>query len=222
VQLSKQGDTLRNIASIACWLFAASAFGQIATVTSLTVFRTACRSMGSASCFTGTIIYAILFLGTGNRVLKTAFGGWQLNAITTLQSGTPFNLSMNTDAANTSAQGPQRPDLLKTPVYDCGGGHLLACIDKSAFTVPGNIAQGIFAYGTIGARHSPRAEALGHGPLTVQDVFVHRARQVHVWMGDIQCLEPSFVQHSERKYRVRYLRQHHQYLGGLQGDAVRW
>ena len=100
--------------------------------------------------FTGTIIYAIPFFGTGNRVLKTAFGGWQLNAITTLQSGAQFNLSMNTDAANTSAQGPQRPDLLKTPAYDCGGGHLLACIDKSAFAVPGNIAHGIFAYGTMG------------------------------------------------------------------------
>jgi len=100
--------------------------------------------------FVATYIYDIPLFKNGSRLLKTAFGGWQINGITTLQSGTPFNLSMNTDAANTSAQGPQRPNLLKTPVYDCGSGHLLGCIDKSAFAVPGNIAQGIFAYGTAG------------------------------------------------------------------------
>jgi len=100
--------------------------------------------------FLATYIYAIPFPSTSNRVLKAAFSGWQINGITTLQGGTPFNLSMNTDAANTSSQGPQRPNLLKTPVYNCGAEHLTACIDKSAFAVPGNIAQGVFAYGNAG------------------------------------------------------------------------
>ena len=120
--------------------------------------------------FTGTIIYAIPFFGTANRILKTAFGGWQLNAIHTWQSGMPFNLSMNTDAANTSAQGPQRPDLLKTPVYECGGGHLIGCIDKSAFAVPGNIAQGIFAYGTMG-RNILRGPKLSDTDLSLFKTF---------------------------------------------------
>ena len=100
--------------------------------------------------FLATYIYAIPSPKTSNRLVKGALGGWQLNGITTLQGGTPFNLSMNTDAANTSSQGPQRPDLLKKPVYNCGAGHLIGCIDKSAFAVPGNIAQGIFAYGNAG------------------------------------------------------------------------
>ena len=100
--------------------------------------------------FIATYMYAIPFPASGNAFLKAAFSGWQLNGITTLQSGTPFNLSMNTDAANTSSQGTQRPNLLKTPVYDCGAGHLTGCIDKSAFAVPGNIAQGIFTYGNAG------------------------------------------------------------------------
>ncbi len=100
--------------------------------------------------FLATYMYAIPIPATTNKFLKTAFGGWQLNGITTLQGGTPFGLSMNTDAANTSSQGTQRPDLLKTPVYNCGAGHLIGCIDKSAFAVPGNIAQGIFAYGNAG------------------------------------------------------------------------
>ena len=77
-----------------------------------------------------TYIYSIPLFSTSSRFVKAAFGGWQINGITTLQGGTPFNLSMNTDAANTSSQGPQRPDLLKTPVYNCGAGHLIGCIDK--------------------------------------------------------------------------------------------
>jgi hypothetical protein len=100
--------------------------------------------------FMATYIYAIPFPASSSAFLKAAFSGWQLNGITTLQSGTPFSLSMNTDAANTSSQGTQRPNLLKTPVYDCGAGHLTGCIDKTAFAVPGNIAQGIFAYGNAG------------------------------------------------------------------------
>lgn len=100
--------------------------------------------------FLATYIYSIPRFTTSNRFLQSAFGGWQLNGITTLQGGTPFNLSMNTDAANTSSQGAQRPNLLKTPVWNCGAGHLIGCIDKSAFAVPGNIAQGIFAYGNAG------------------------------------------------------------------------
>src|SRR6185369_12103889 len=90
------------------------------------------------------------FFQTDNRILKSALGGWQINGITTLQGGLPFNLSMNTDAANTSSQGPQRPDVVKTPVLNCGAGHLIGCIDKTAFAVPGNISQGIFAYGNAG------------------------------------------------------------------------
>jgi hypothetical protein len=125
--------------------------------------------------FVGTIIYAIPFVATGNRFLKTAFGGWQVNAITTIQSGTPFNLSMNTDAANTSAQGPQRPNALKTPVYDCGAGHLLACIDKSAFAVPGNISQGIFAYGNMG-RNVLRGPRLSDTDLSLFKTFAVRER----------------------------------------------
>lgn len=120
--------------------------------------------------FVGTIIYEIPFPRTSNRLAKAAFAGWQLNAITTVQSGTPFNLSMNTDAANTSGQGTQRPDVVKTPVYRCGGGHLTACIDRSAFAVPGNIAQGIFAYGNLG-RNVLRGPGLSDTDLSLFKTF---------------------------------------------------
>jgi Carboxypeptidase regulatory-like domain/TonB dependent receptor-like, beta-barrel len=143
--------------------------------------------------FVGTIIYAIPFFSTGNSVLKTAFGGWQLNAINTWQSGMPFNLSMNTDAANTSAQGPQRPDLLKTPAYNCGGGHLIACIDKSAFAVPGNIAQGFFAYGTMG-RNILRGPRLSDTDLSLFKTFsfAERVKFTFRWEAFNVWNHPSF------------------------------
>jgi hypothetical protein len=59
----------------------------------------------------GTMIYAVPFFNTSNRFAKTAFSGWQGQRDLTFQGGVPFNLSMNTDAANTSAQGPQRPNV---------------------------------------------------------------------------------------------------------------
>jgi len=34
--------------------------------------------------FVGTIIYELPFFKSGNPILKTAFGGWQINAITTI------------------------------------------------------------------------------------------------------------------------------------------
>ena len=57
------------------------------------------------------------FFRVNSKLVNSVFGGWQLNGLTTLQSGTPFSLSMNTDAANTGANGPQRPDVLRRP---CG------------------------------------------------------------------------------------------------------
>ncbi len=122
--------------------------------------------------FVSTYIYEIPFFQTTNRALKTALGGWQVNGIITLQGGTPFNLSMNTDAANTSSQGVQRPNLLSTPVYSCGDGRLVACIDKSAFAVPGNISQGIFAYGNAGRN-------ILRGPhLFNTDMSIHKSFQI--------------------------------------------
>jgi hypothetical protein len=138
--------------------------------------------------FVATYIYQIPFFQTGNRIVKAALGGWQINGITTLQGGTPFNLSMNTDAANTSSQGVQRPDVVKTPVWNCGAGHLIACIDRTAFKVPGNIAQGIFAYGNAG-RNILRGPHLFNTDMslfksfkiTERVKFTFRAEAFNVW-----------------------------------------
>ena len=120
--------------------------------------------------------------------MKTAFGGWQVNGLFTLQSGTPFNLSMNTDAANTSSQGVQRPDLIKPPVWDCGAGRLTACINPTSFAVPGNVAAGIFAYGSMG-RNVLRGPHLFNWdmslhktfPITERVRFTFRAEAFNIW-----------------------------------------
>src|SRR5262249_53162518 len=92
-----------------------------------------------------TYIYEIPFFRTSQKWMTTAFGKWQLNGITTMQSGTPFGLTLNTDTANTSSQGTLRPDLVHAPSLNCGAGHLTACIDPSAFAVPT-----LYSYGNSG------------------------------------------------------------------------
>ncbi len=137
---------------------------------------------------TGTFIYEVPFFSTGSKAMKTAFGGWQVNGLFTLQSGTPFNLSMNTDAANTSSQGVQRPDLIKPPVWDCGAGRLTACINPTSFAVPGNVAAGIFAYGSMG-RNVLRGPHLFNWdmslhktfPITERIRFTFRAEAFNIW-----------------------------------------
>lgn len=119
---------------------------------------------------TGTAIYELPFFKNSAPVLRTMFSGWQINGILTLQSGTPFSLTLNTDTSNTSAQGPRRPDVLRTPVYDCGGHRLTGCIDRSAFAVPGNIAAGIFAYGNMG-RNTLRGPGLFNTDLSIFKTF---------------------------------------------------
>jgi hypothetical protein len=77
--------------------------------------------------------------------METAFGKWQINGITTMQSGAPFNVSISTDTANTSSQGTLRPNLVHAPTLNCGSGHLTGCIDATAFAVPA-----LYAYGNAG------------------------------------------------------------------------
>jgi hypothetical protein len=49
-------------------------------------------------------------------MLRNIFGNWQLNGITTLQSGIPMNVSIATDTAeNTSSSGTYRPNLVHAP-----------------------------------------------------------------------------------------------------------
>jgi hypothetical protein len=99
-----------------------------------------------------TFVYDIPFFAVSNPIVKGAFAHWQANGIVTLQSGLPFNVSTATDTANTAASGTYRPNLVKKPTADCGRGHLIGCIDATAFTVQDlyPISPANYAYGSAG------------------------------------------------------------------------
>ncbi len=99
--------------------------------------------------FVGTFVYEIPFFASAHPVLKGAFAKWQANGIVTLSGGLPFNVATGTDTANTAASGTYRPNLVHPATANCGRGHLIGCIDATAFTVadlypitPTNIAYG--------------------------------------------------------------------------------
>ena len=50
------------------------------------------------------------YMGSSNRFVDTVFGGWQLQTIVVLRSGTPYTPIVSTDVANTGV-GNQRPNL---------------------------------------------------------------------------------------------------------------
>ncbi|MBI2686080.1 MAG: TonB-dependent receptor [Acidobacteria bacterium] len=97
-------------------------------------------------------VYDIPFFANAHPVLKGALGAWQTNGTMILQSGLPFNVTTGTDTANTAASGSYRPNLVHAASADCGRGHLVGCIDATAFTVadlyPINPTN--FAYGNAG------------------------------------------------------------------------
>jgi hypothetical protein len=119
--------------------------------------------------FVGTLMYELPFFKHANPALRTAFGGWQVNAITTVQSGTPFNVTVSSDYANTSSQGTQRPNVLGKVSYQCDGDHLTACIDKSSFALPGDLTN-VFAYGNLG-RNAFRGPKLSSVDMSIFKTF---------------------------------------------------
>jgi len=114
--------------------------------------------------FVMSFVYDIPFLGTKNAFLNAAFAKWQMNGVITLQTGTPFNVSTGTDTANTASSGTYRPNLVGTATQNCGRGHLVGCIDPSAFSIAGlyPATPANFAYGNFGRNvfHGPGAETV--------------------------------------------------------------
>lgn len=90
-------------------------------------------------------VWEIPFFRGASHALRNAFGNWQINGITTLQSGIPINVTYGTDTANTSSGGSNRPNVVGTPSANCGDGHLTGCINAAAFAVPS-----LYTYGNAG------------------------------------------------------------------------
>lgn len=92
-----------------------------------------------------SFVYDIPFMKNANAFLRTTFGNWQFNGIVTAQSGMPFNVTYGTDTANTSGGGTNRPNVIGKASANCGRGHLVGCIDPSAFAIPA-----LYTYGNAG------------------------------------------------------------------------
>jgi hypothetical protein len=86
------------------------------------------------------------FRDSDNGLLKGVLGGWQVAGVTTLQSGTPLNVTIQPDRANIGI-GSQRPNLVNADVsFGCqpnpNGLGLVNCIDPTAFALPDQFTFG--------------------------------------------------------------------------------
>jgi hypothetical protein len=98
--------------------------------------------------FVASYIYDIPFFKDSTQpLLRHVVAGWQISGVTTVQSGTPVNITISTDRANIGITGQQRPDLIgPVPSLDCQTNsagttpvaqrELINCYDASAFALP--------------------------------------------------------------------------------------
>jgi hypothetical protein len=104
--------------------------------------------------FVASYIYDIPFLKSSSQpILKYVVAGWQVSGITTIQSGTPVNITLSTDQANIGITGQQRPDLVgAVPELNCqpnsaGATQVVQrqqinCYAASAFALPAQFTFG--------------------------------------------------------------------------------
>jgi len=82
-----------------------------------------------------SVVYDLPTLAGQTAFMRWTLGSWQLNGIFTAQTGQPFNVLISPDQANIG-RGNQRPDVIGKPSDNCGSGHLVNCIDSTAFALP--------------------------------------------------------------------------------------
>jgi hypothetical protein len=104
--------------------------------------------------FVASYLYDIPFLKESpNAFLKYVAAGWQISGVTTIQSGSPVNITFSQDLANIGITGLQRPDLVgAVPDLNCqpnsAGANdverrqLINCYDASAFALPSQFTFG--------------------------------------------------------------------------------
>ena len=84
------------------------------------------------------------FKAASERLVRWVFANWQVNGVTTIQGGLPFNVTVPGDPANTGV-GNQRPNLVGPASVDCGQQNLTNCISAAPFRAPDK-----FTYGNAG------------------------------------------------------------------------
>jgi hypothetical protein len=104
--------------------------------------------------FVASYLYDIPFLKDSSQpILKYVVAGWQVSGVTTIQSGSPVNVTFSQDRANIGITGLQRPDLIGgVPDLNCQPNsagatevarrQLINCYDASAFALPAQFTFG--------------------------------------------------------------------------------
>ena len=98
--------------------------------------------------FVASYLYDLPFYrNSSNAFLRIFVAGWQVGGVTTIQSGTPINVTLGGDPANIGISGLQRPNLVGAiPEMNCQENsagttdvarrQLINCFDRSAFEAP--------------------------------------------------------------------------------------
>jgi hypothetical protein len=104
--------------------------------------------------FVASYLYDVPYLKDSSNVfLKYIVAGWQVSGVTTIQSGSPVNITLSTDRANIGITGQQRPDLVGAlPDLNCQPNssgatetarrQLINCYDATAFALPAQFTFG--------------------------------------------------------------------------------
>ncbi len=99
--------------------------------------------------FVASYIYDLPFLKDSTQpILKHVVAGWQVSGVTTLQSGSPVNVTIGNDQANIGISGVQRPNLVgAAPSMNCvpnpaSPPQLMNCFDTAAFALPAQFTFG--------------------------------------------------------------------------------
>ncbi len=93
--------------------------------------------------FVTNFLYGLPFLKDTQGWVHTAFAGWQVGGIWTLQSGSPFTVNLSTDVANNGeplTAPSQRPNLVCNP--NNGPKTAAKWFNTACFTMPANFTYG--------------------------------------------------------------------------------
>ncbi|MBV9085197.1 MAG: carboxypeptidase regulatory-like domain-containing protein, partial [Acidobacteriaceae bacterium] len=85
--------------------------------------------------FVFSYVYPLPFWRTGQTWYEKALGGWQVSGVTTIQSGLPFNVTVQNDPAGIGISGSERPNVTGN-VFQ--GTHGTQYLNPAAFAVPAN------------------------------------------------------------------------------------
>lgn len=90
--------------------------------------------------FVGIISYELPKFSTSNALVRYTLGGWQLNDILNLQTGTPINVAISYQSANMSSGiGTERPNFVHAPHQSCTTKNYIngtSCLDATAYSLP--------------------------------------------------------------------------------------